>query len=948
VASINTIETARIGYCTIGGNTSVHGDKTACEADGGTWNVGLPWATAVKQVSITAGNGQSATVQQQFETIYGDSGLRAQYNVKLDINGYVAGFGLYNEGAGASGFIVRADKFVVGSAGSNLTPFVIDGGVTYIDAAVIKDGAITSAKIGTLNADKITGGFISADRIEANSITAAKIDSRGLSIKDASGNVIFSSGVPLSSSNITPAAGWLNSNISLNSNGTLSGAGGGSVSITGLGYTGALDATKNQIWQQTTPPTTGVTNGDIWIDTDDNNKLYLRSGGAWVLRRDGGIDAALTAASSAQDTADGKIDTFYQTTAPTSSMSLGDLWFDTDDGNKLYRYSGTAWVVAQDQSIGTAINSAATAQSTADGKITTYFATTAPAGTKAVGDLWYNDTTKLLQRWTGSAWVTVSNSYTNTNQLTDGAGLGTTANWTGVTGVPYETIFNNDDSVAMGFNPTFSEWTGAYPAGWGAWSGTAPTKETSLVRVGNFSVRFDIASGDRGMLRLHTFGTTPMPVGTFVAGSVDFYMVSRTAGLPGILVDLYTNNAFSTFVRVAVQPPATATGAWQRVPWSARVASNQQIFGIRIYVMGSWSGLASGPFVGSAIIDNLRFALFDSTTDNKAISIQDSSGTVSIINAGGGSFTGITTNNPISLSNISTFIQGAAIGTAYIANAAITNAKIADAAITTAKIGDANITSAKIADAAITTAKIGDAAITTAKIGTAQITGAKIADATITNANIANATITDAKITGTLSADRIAAGSITTGKLNFTPVQAGGAAADINASTTRIDGEKITTGTLNANKIEAGTITADRITIGGVTTDRIATGAVTEILGGGNSQLIYPAIGSWIVSASQALPANSNRGTVIIQWNVSVASYQAMDINVYLRVKKGSTIVAGYIGNYGSASLLYIDSSPSTGVQSYTFEIYWVDPTGHGSGGGISRDSYLYVMDVKR
>jgi hypothetical protein len=73
-----------------------------------------------------------------------------------------------------------------------------------------------------------------------------------------------------------------------------------------------------------------------------------------------------------------------------------------------------------------------------------------------------------------------------------------------------------------------------------------------------------------------------------------------------------------------------------------------------------------------------------------------------------------------------------------------------------------------------------------------------------------------------------------------------------------------------------------------------------------------------------------------------------MDINVYLRVRNGSTIVAGYIGNYGSASLLYIDSSPSTGVQSYTFEIYWVDPTGHGSSGGISRDSYLYVMDVKR
>jgi hypothetical protein len=168
VASIDTIETARIGYCTIGGNTSVHGDKTACEAAGGTWATGLPWATAVRQVSITAANGQSATVQQQFETIYGAGGLRAQYSVKLDVNGYVAGFGLYNEGAGASGFIVRADKFVVGSAGSNVVPFEVVSGITYIKNAVIQDGTITAAKIATLNADKITSGTIGAQTITLN------------------------------------------------------------------------------------------------------------------------------------------------------------------------------------------------------------------------------------------------------------------------------------------------------------------------------------------------------------------------------------------------------------------------------------------------------------------------------------------------------------------------------------------------------------------------------------------------------------------------------------------------------------------------------------------------------------------------------------------------------------------------------------------------------------
>lgn len=44
---------------------------------------------------------------------------------------------------------------------------------------------------------------------------------------------------------------------------------------------------------------------------------------------------ALAAASTAQSTADGKIDSFYQDTAPVV-FSEGDIWFDTNDGNKIY------------------------------------------------------------------------------------------------------------------------------------------------------------------------------------------------------------------------------------------------------------------------------------------------------------------------------------------------------------------------------------------------------------------------------------------------------------------------------------------------------------------------------------------------------------------------------------------------------------------------------------
>ncbi len=114
-ARVINVETARIGYCTKNGTTTADGTKSACEANGGTWATGMPWATAVKQVSVTASNNQTATVQQEFEAIYGPNGLRAQYAVKIDNAGVVSGFGLSSEpvddGGSRSYFIVRADHF---------------------------------------------------------------------------------------------------------------------------------------------------------------------------------------------------------------------------------------------------------------------------------------------------------------------------------------------------------------------------------------------------------------------------------------------------------------------------------------------------------------------------------------------------------------------------------------------------------------------------------------------------------------------------------------------------------------------------------------------------------------------------------------------------------------------------------------------------------------------
>lgn len=187
----------------------------------------------------------------------------------------------------------------------------------------------------------------------------------------------------------------------------------------------ASDATKITVFAQVSAPSTsGRTVGDVWIDTDDGNKVYTWSGSAWAVKTWG----AAAIAASARDL--GSITTYYQITAPASGMLSGDLWIDTDDGNKVYRYSGSAWQVAQDQGIGQAITAAAGAQATADGKVRTFAQASAPTGMLSTddGDLWIDtDDGNKLYRWSGTAWVLLQDASIATAQAAANAAQ-TTAN----------------------------------------------------------------------------------------------------------------------------------------------------------------------------------------------------------------------------------------------------------------------------------------------------------------------------------------------------------------------------------------------------------------------------------------------------------------------------------------------------------------------------------------
>ena len=89
--------------------------------------------------------------------------------------------------------------------------------------------------------------------------------------------------------------------------------------------------------------------------------------------------------------ADGKTKVYRQAAAPTGAgINDGDLWIDTDDGNKLYVRAGGVWVSAQDASIGaaqTTANNAAAAAGTAQSTANTALANAATAFNAAVASL---------------------------------------------------------------------------------------------------------------------------------------------------------------------------------------------------------------------------------------------------------------------------------------------------------------------------------------------------------------------------------------------------------------------------------------------------------------------------------------------------------------------------------------------------------------------------------
>ena len=327
-----------------------------------------------------------AALEEQSTVLAEASGaLMAEKTVKTDLAGNVSGYGLSTyvdpQGNATSDFQVRADTFSIAPPAvySATPPAGGFNGKVWIDTSAgntpkwynstTETWQTTPVKgavpfIVKTTSETIDGKVIPAgvyiDSAYISKLTADKIDTRGLSIKDANGNVILSAGTTLDWSKV----------------------GGANKPADG--------ATKNQIIRQANPPTGGTYSvGDLWIDTDATPTTVANwDGSQWVIignytsntnqLTDGaglGTKALWTGVTGSGKPADGatKNQIFRQSTQPTGS-STGDLWVNT--------------------------------------------------GANPV----------TVSQWTGSSWSSIGNYTTNTNQLVDGASLGSTAIWSYVSG----------------------------------------------------------------------------------------------------------------------------------------------------------------------------------------------------------------------------------------------------------------------------------------------------------------------------------------------------------------------------------------------------------------------------------------------------------------------------------------------------------------------------------
>ncbi|WP_242475677.1 carbohydrate binding domain-containing protein [Bacillus cereus group sp. N6] len=128
---------------------------------------------------------------------------------------------------------------------------------------------------------------------------------------------------------------------------------------------------------------------------------------------------------------------------------------------------------------------------------------------------------------------------------------------------------NANNALKQGYvvnNPTFADWTGAFPAGLGSWSSSTVSKETTLTRTGS-AMRFSVGSDTAqiGATILPSFFINNLPNRQYYVVELDFMLVSGAITGACVLLDWSGMNPYRTSIHLSDIEPNPTLGKWYTV-----------------------------------------------------------------------------------------------------------------------------------------------------------------------------------------------------------------------------------------------------------------------------------------------------------------------------------------------------------------------------------------------
>lgn len=364
---------------------------------------------------------------------------------------------------------------------------------------------------------------------------------------------------------------------------------------------------------------------------------YLKEGFTWVNPDDGATnvysatlnDFVPVTDANAQLTADGKNTIYAQTTAPSgASLKTNDIWYDTDDGNKLYVWSGTAWTNIQDTAITAAAQAATAATNTANGKNRIIRSTADASGTSDSGgiaykngDLWWkmastDVASEVLAQYTfnGTAWV--ANTLANAVIANlDAAKI--TSGFISASRIQANTLDVN--VLTAGTLRTGTIYTGQINA-------NQITAGTVMASVSITSPTINGGTINGGSLNLSTSGSTDRIVmSSSQANTISFYSSSASFPNPGEISNgIESITLQDTLVETAslfMRPAATTYGIFASYPF---IKMNQGTSGTSYMEIGATNmSIQLGTGVSPGTFQLYQFGNYSSDSSNNSVSIRN-------------------------------------------------------------------------------------------------------------------------------------------------------------------------------------------------------------------------------------------------------------------------------------------------------------------------------------